>query len=626
MDPNTPYEQPPEDPDVSGDVPSSEQPAEDPGMSSDLPPSAQAPPSEPESEKGKTWLYVLFGVAAVLLIALIAFALFGSCSTPPPDAGDDSWAKIEAAGVMNVGTAADYAPFEYYNEQLVMDGFDIALIREVANVLGVSAEVTDFAFQGLGGALQIGQVDLLISALSITDDREAIADFSNVYFVGEDGVLTREGSGIDSISSPSDFSGKRVGVQNKTAYMDWAQSTLVATGIITQDQLFVYAKPEHAVADLTIDRLDLVVMDFLPAKKAASESGVNLVGQSLNLQNFAIAVPQGATALQQQINSALTELQNNGTMARLYERYLNLKPDEIPTPPPPEATATPAPTPTPGGCIDGMEFVEDLSYDDHDFTDLPKLNPGEQFAKGWRIKNSGTCEWTTDYYLGFVRGDRMGGADTGVDGKVDTGQTLDIYVDLVAPNTAGEFTGWWQMYTDKGIAFGETIWVAIQVIGPTEVPTNTPEATETPIPPEATATDEPAPTATEHPAADLIGPTWVLKEYTPLDGLVTEALDDPESTVIFDMDNTISGSGACNSYSGTFLSDGEEIDIEIESVTNLVCEQPIMDQELMFLQLLDEVQEYIIRVTLDGTELEVIAERTIDDELEDVVIMVFETE
>ena len=626
MDPNTPYEQSPEDPDMSGDVPSSEQPAEDPGMSSDLPPSDQAPPSEPESEKGKTWLYVLFGVAAVLLIAVIAFALFGSCSTPPPDTGDDSWAKIKAAGVMNVGTAADYAPFEYYNEQLVMDGFDIALIHEVANVLGVSAEVTDFAFQGLGGALQIGQVDLLISALSITDEREAIADFSNVYFVGEDGVLAREGSDIDSISAPSDFSGKRVGVQNNTVYMDWAQSTLVASGIITQDQLFVYAKPEHAVADLMIDRLDLVVMDFLPAKKTASETGVNLVGQSLNLQHFAIAVPQGATALQQQINSALTELQNNGTMARLYEQYLNLKPDEIPTPSPPDATATPAPTPTPGGCIDGMEFIEDLSYDDHDFTDLPKLNPGEQFAKGWRIKNSGTCEWTTDYYLGFVRGDRMGGEDTGVDSKVETGKTLDIYVDLVAPNTAGEFTGWWQMYSDKGIAFGETIWVAIQVIGPTVVPTNTPEVTETPIPPEATATDEPAPTATEHPAADLIGPTWVLKEYTPPDGLVTEALDDPESTIIFDIDNTISGSGACNNYSGTFLSDGTEIDIEIESATKLVCEQPIMDQELMFLQLLDEVEEYIIRVTLDGTELEVIAERTIDDEQEDVVIMVFETE
>ncbi len=118
----------------------------------------------------------------------------------------------------------------------------------------------------------------------------------------------------------------------------------------------------------------------------------------------------------------------------------------------------------------------------------------------------------------------------------------------------------------------------------------------------------------------------MLKEYTPPDGSATAPLDDPESTVKFAVDNTASGSGACNTYGGTFLSDGKEIDIEIESVTKLVCEQPIMDQELMFLQLLDEVEEYIIRVTLDGTELEVIAERTIDDEQEDVVIMVFETE
>jgi len=271
-----------------------------------------------------------------------------------------------------------------------------------------------------------------------------------------------------------------------------------------------------------------------------------------------------------------------------------------------------------------MEFVEDLSYDDHDFTDLPKLNPGEKFAKGWRIKNSGTCEWTTDYYLGFVRGDRMGGEDTSVDSRVETGKTLDIYVDLVAPNTAGEFTGWWQMFTDKDIPFGETIWVAIQVIGPTEVPTNTPEATETPIPPEPTATDvppEPTATATEHPAADLIGPTWVLKEYTPPDGSATAPLDDPESTVIFDLNDIVSGSGGCNTYNGTFTSDGANLEIAIGTISQATCDQPIMDQELMFLQLLDEAQEY--RVVADGFKLEILAKRTVNDKQEDVIILAF---
>ncbi|MFA9405477.1 MAG: transporter substrate-binding domain-containing protein [Anaerolineales bacterium] len=612
-----------------------EQPEEAPqeDMSSEFTTSGGPPPEEPKEEKSKTWLYVLIGVVVVLLLALIGFALFGGTSTPeatpppPPEAGDDSWAKIEAAGVMRVGTAADYRPFEYYNEGLVIDGFDIALIQEVGNVLGVNTEITDFAFQGLGGALQIGQVDVLISGLSITEEREAIADFSNVYYVGEDGVLAREGSDIDSVSSPADFSGKRVGVQDQTVYQDWAQSTLVATGIITQDQLYAYAKPEHAVNDLALDRLDLVVMDFLPAQKSAADPGVNLVGKSLNLQRFAIAVPQGAGALRDQLNSALTQLQNNGTMAQLYERYLNLSPDEIPTPAPPEATETPGPTATPAACINGMEFVRDLSYDDQDFTDLPQLQPGEKFAKGWQIKNSGTCTWTEEYYLGFVRGDRMSGEDTVVVSEVNSGQTYDMYVDLVAPNTGGEYAGWWQMFTDEDVPFGETIWVAIQVVGPTEVPTNTPEPTATqPVPPtntpESTATEEPAPT--EHPASDLIGPTWVLKEYTPLGGSATTPLDDPDSTVKFEVNNTVNGSGACNTYSGTFVSDGTNIDVEIGSITQTLCDQTIMDQEQMFLQLLDEAQEY--SVTANGTKLEMLAERTINDQQEDVIIMAFHAE
>jgi heat shock protein HslJ len=200
-----------------------------------------------------------------------------------------------------------------------------------------------------------------------------------------------------------------------------------------------------------------------------------------------------------------------------------------------------------------------------------------------------------------------------------------MYVDLVAPNTGGEYAGWWQMFTDEDVPFGETIWVAIEVVGPTEVPTNTPAATETPIPPEATATDvPPEPTATEHPAADLIGPTWVLKEYTPPDGSATTPLDDPDSTVKFEVANTVNGSGACNTYNGTFLSDGTNLDIEIGSVTNLLCDQSIMDQEGMFLQLLDEAQEY--RVTADGSKLEMLAERTVNDQQEDVIIMAFHAE
>ena len=72
----------------------------------------------------------------------------------PGQTTDDSWDKVQKAGKLLVGTSADYAPFESYNDQYQIDGFDIALINEIAKQLGVTVELNDFAFDGLGGAVQ----------------------------------------------------------------------------------------------------------------------------------------------------------------------------------------------------------------------------------------------------------------------------------------------------------------------------------------------------------------------------------------------------------------------------------------------------------------------------------------
>src|SRR3974377_1290631 len=125
--------------------------------------------------------------AFMLLVALV----LGACATPtpaptptppppptkpplaaPPPAPtrppDTSPRKIQQAGKLVVGTSADYPPFESYNAQFQIDGFDIALINAVAQQLGVTVELHDFAFDGLGSAIQIGQIDTAISAISVT--------------------------------------------------------------------------------------------------------------------------------------------------------------------------------------------------------------------------------------------------------------------------------------------------------------------------------------------------------------------------------------------------------------------------------------------------------------------------
>ena len=170
----------------------------------------------------------------VMLIALLALVL-AACAQPtpaptptpqPPTATpvptrpaptqppqDDSWQKVQEAGVLRVGTSADYPPFEYYNDQFKLDGFDIALITAIGEKLGVKVDLNDFAFDGLPAAVAIGQVDVAIAALSVTPDRQAVADFSNVYYAGDDAVLSRPEADPEKVKDPTALAAVRLGVQ-----------------------------------------------------------------------------------------------------------------------------------------------------------------------------------------------------------------------------------------------------------------------------------------------------------------------------------------------------------------------------------------------------------------------------
>lgn len=440
--------------------------------------------------------YGLLVGAGLVLLAIIYLLIqqFGSNGTPapvPPVAGDGSWQRVQSRGTLLVGTSLDYPPFGYRDANFQPDGFDIALIREIANRLGVSVEIKDMAFDGLGGALGLNQIDAAIAAISVTPEREQFVDFTNVYFVSEDGILAQADSPISSIPTVQAMAGQRVGVQRGTVYETWLQRNLIDTGLTPANNMFLYETADAAIRDLREQRLDLVAMDLQPAEVAVSEGGVKLVGQGLNLQRLAIAVPNGANALREEMNAALIQLQNEGRVAQLIQQYMGLLPDQIVTPPAPTATpnvpptATPLPvvSPTPVPCINGMRYVADLNYNDNNMTSPPAVSPGQPFSKGWRIQNSGNCTWNPSYRLVFVSGNlpgaSMGGQPTPVQGQVAPGQTYDMFVNLVAPLQPGVYQGIWQMTDGNNVPFGDRIWVGITVPAPA---TATPPPTQTPSP------------------------------------------------------------------------------------------------------------------------------------------------
>lgn len=446
---------------------------------------------------GISWLLIgLIALAAIATGLLIYFFLFrddggGSAigsTTTPPGATDDSWNRVRNSGRLIVGTSLDYPPFAYRNAQFQPDGFDIAVISEIANRLGVGTEIKDMAFDSLGSALNLGQVDVAIAAITVTSEREELVDFSNIYWIGEEGILASNGSDITAIITLSDMAGRRVGVQRGSVYETWLQRDLVDSGMTQPGNLFVYETADAAVRDLREQRLDLVVLDRQVADTAVAQGGVRIVGGGLNPQRYAIALRNGADSLRIQINSALTQLQNEGRIALLAQQYLNAGPGTIITPPAPTATSAAQPTtpptqPTAAACVNGMRFIADLNLDDNNMQSPPPVSPGQPFSKGWRIQNSGTCAWTTAYRLVFVSGNvpgaSMGGQPTPIQGFVPAGNQYDMFVNLVAPLSPGIYQGIWQMVDEQNRPFGDRIWVGITVPA---APTATPPPTQTPSP------------------------------------------------------------------------------------------------------------------------------------------------
>lgn len=419
---------------------------------------------------------------------------------PSPTPIADDWERIKAAGKMAVGTSADYEPFSYYNENFKLTGFDISLIQEIGKRLGVEVVIRDYAFDGLAEALNLGQIDLAIAAISVTPERDEEVDFSNVYYVGADAVLGRKDAKPLTAQSLDNLSAVKLGVQSGSVYETWAQQELVETGRLPDRNLLAYAQIDQAVKDLKNKRLNAVLLDKAPAEAFVKQGGVKIIGGGLSKQRYAMAVPLGSDTLRNQINGALAALQNEGFIAQLSAEYHDLEEDELQPVPEetatpeaeaatptattaPEATPAPSATPTPPPCMDGMAWVADLSYDDKGMTAPPVLQPGQAFTKGWRVRNSGACTWTPGYVLTYSHGNtpaaQMGGQPVAVAQPVAPNATYDFQVNLVAPTTPGVYQGFWEMRNDKGVAFGERVWVGIQVPG---APTPTPFPTQTPSP------------------------------------------------------------------------------------------------------------------------------------------------
>jgi hypothetical protein len=133
------------------------------------------------------------------------------------------------------------------------------------------------------------------------------------------------------------------------------------------------------------------------------------------------------------------------------------------------AAALPSSASAAQACTDRAQFVADVTVPDG-----TRFDPGATFRKTWRLRNIGTCTWTTAYTMVFDSGTQMGStASVALPTTVPPGQTVDVSVDMTAPNSAGHYIGYWKFKNAAGALFGiglnanRSWWVEINVSGTT---------------------------------------------------------------------------------------------------------------------------------------------------------------
>jgi len=176
-----------------------------------------------------------------------------------------------------------------------------------------------------------------------------------------------------------------------------------------------------------------------------------------------------ATSAAQTVAARLTQPVGPGTDGTTPPEPPQIATTEAPPteePPTPTTTLTPTITNTTIPC-DRAAFITDVTIPDGE-----ELQPNENFTKTWRLKNDGSCTWTSSYALIFDSGDSMGGPASKqlTSGTVAPGASMDISVNLKAPSSPGTYKGYWKLRNGSGVNFGigtggtNPFWVEIKVV------------------------------------------------------------------------------------------------------------------------------------------------------------------
>ncbi len=261
----------------------------------------------------------LTGVAAASLL-LAACGKQGPAADGAASAAASAAAAAPVAAVrkVTVGTDAAYAPFESQNEKAEIVGFDIDVVRAIAAKAGFEVRFINTPWEGIFNALQQGDRDLVVSAVSITPERQQTMDFSEPYFDAQQLVAVKQNS---KVAKFNDLKTLKVGVQTGTTG-DEAITKLQGK---TSPNIKRFELTPLALKELEAGGVDAVVADNgVIVNYVANNPGGHfktVADPAFVPERYGVALKKGNADLLALVNQGLAGIKADGSYQAIYAKY-----------------------------------------------------------------------------------------------------------------------------------------------------------------------------------------------------------------------------------------------------------------------------------------------------------------
>ncbi|HKJ05731.1 MAG TPA: transporter substrate-binding domain-containing protein [Geopsychrobacteraceae bacterium] len=251
--------------------------------------------------------------------ALLVGCLLALMVTLPGFVAADTLDDIQARGVLRVGMEPGYMPFEMTNQKGDIIGFDVDMAKRIAKAMGVKLELVSTAWDGIIPGLITKKYDMIMSGMTLTQERNMVVSFATPYIVvGQSILIKKEHAG--DVKSYKDLNDKKYKVASKLG----TTGEQATNRMIPNATYISFETEQEGIMDLVNGKIDAFVYD-LPymaiANAQKNEGKLVFLDEPFTYEPLAWAIRHGNGDLLNWLNNFMNQVKSDGTYDKIYSKW-----------------------------------------------------------------------------------------------------------------------------------------------------------------------------------------------------------------------------------------------------------------------------------------------------------------